>query len=184
MSRITMITGPGDVEEARRGEVDAILDTLGHLGGPFSVLLHSPGLAQKVMEAGAQIRLHSTLEKWQRELAILVVAVGKSSDFEWASHVQLARKAGLDEKVIDAVRDGADLAAAGLGEDETDIVAFVRQLVADNRVDQDLYDRLVARHDERWLVELTATVGQYSYIACVLGAFDVQPGADRERIQR
>lgn len=183
MSRIKMITERTDVEEARRGEIDTILQALGHLGGPFSVLLHSPGLAQKVMEAGAHIRLRSTLEKWQRELAILVVAAGKSSDFEWASHVELARKAGLEEKAIDAVRAGADPAAAGLAEDETDIVAFVRQLVAGNRVGQEVYDRLVARHDERWLVELTATVGQYSYIACVLGAFDVQPGPGRERIR-
>jgi hypothetical protein len=34
-----------------------------------------------------------------------------------------------------------------------------------------------------WLVEPTATVGQYQYIACVLGAFEVQPGPDRERIR-
>ncbi|MCL2585387.1 MAG: carboxymuconolactone decarboxylase family protein [Streptosporangiales bacterium] len=182
MSRIKMITERADVEEARQGEIDTILETLGHLGGPFSVLMHSPGLAQKVMEAGAHVRLRSTLEKWQRELAILVVAAGKASDFEWASHVQLARKAGLGEKAIDAVRNGDDPSGAGLGEDEADIVAYVRQLVAENRVDRPVYDRLVARHDERWLVELTATVGQYSYIACILGAFDVQPPADRERI--
>ena len=183
MARITMITERADVEEARRGEIDTILQTLGHLGGPFSVLLHSPGLAQKVMEAGAHVRLRSTLERWQRELAILVVAAGKNSDFEWASHVALARKAGLAEPVIDAVRNGTALAGAGLSEDETDIVAYVRQLVADNRVDRGVYDRLAARHGERWLVELTATVGQYSYIACVLGAFEVQPGPDAERIR-
>jgi hypothetical protein len=34
----------------------------------------------------------------------------------------------------------------------------------------------------RWLVELTATIGQYQYIAAVLGAFDVQPPTGRERI--
>jgi hypothetical protein len=39
-----------------------------------------------------------------------------------------------------------------------------------------------ASGDERWLVELTATVGQYQYIATILGAFEVQPGPDRERI--
>jgi hypothetical protein len=59
----------------------------------------------------------------------------------------------------------------------------VRQLVADNHVDRPVYDRLIARHGKRWLVELTATVGQYQYIACVLGAFEVQPGPDRERIR-
>lgn len=200
MSRIKLIAERGDVEPERQGEIDTILETLGHLGGPFSVLLHSPGLAQKVMAAGAHVRLESTLERWQRELAILVVAAGKRSDFEWASHVELARKAGVAETLIDAVRNGTDAAAAseddtgvdgtsvggasvgGTGEDEADIVTFVRQLVADNRVDQPVYDRLAARHGERWLVELTATVGQYQYIACVLGAFEVQPDHGKERI--
>jgi 4-carboxymuconolactone decarboxylase len=83
--------------------------------------------------------------------------------------------------VIDAVRHGSDL--SGAGEDEADLVAYVRQLVAVNHVDQPVYDRIVERHGERWLVELTATVGQYQYIACVLGAFEVQPGSDRERIR-
>jgi 4-carboxymuconolactone decarboxylase len=180
MSRIKLITERTDVEEERQGEIDAILETLGHLGGPFAVLMHSPGLAQKVMESGAHVRLQSTLERWQRELAILVVAAGKHSDFEWASHVGLARKAGVAEAVIDAVRHGSDL--ADTGEDERDIVTYVRQLVADNRVGQPVYDRLAGRHGERWLVELTATVGQYQYIACVLGAFEVQPEPGRERI--
>lgn len=186
MSRIKLITGPADVGPERQGEIDAILETLGHLGGPFAVLMHSPGLAQKVMEAGAHVRLHSTLERWQRELAILVVAAGKHSDFEWASHVGLARKEGVTESVIDAVRHGRDLAGStgDADEDTADLVTYVRQLVAGNRVGQPVYDRLVERHGERWLVELTATVGQYQYIACVLGAFEVQPGPDRERILR
>lgn len=182
MSRIKLITQRGDVGEERQAEIDAIEATLGHLGGPFGVLMHSPGLARKVMAAGAHVRLESTLERWQRELAILVVAVGKHSDFEWASHVELARKNGVAERVIDAVRGGGDLSAAGATADEADIVEFVRQLVTDNQVEQPLYDRLVERHGERWLVELTATAGQYQYIACVLGAFDVQPGPGRERI--
>jgi hypothetical protein len=32
--------------------------------------------------------------------------------------------------------------------------------------------------------EAVPTVGQYQYIACVLGAFEVQPGPGRERISR
>jgi len=180
MSRIELITDRTDVGPERQEEVDAILATLGHLSGPFAVLMHCPGLAEKVMAAGAHVRLHSTLERWQRELAILVVAAGRHSDFEWASHVGPAREAGVAETLIDAVRRGGDL--AGAAEDEADLVTYVRQLVAVNHVDRPVYDRLVTRHGERWLVELTATVGQYQYIACVLGAFEVQPGPGRERI--
>lgn len=181
MPRITLITGDGDITPDRQAEVDAIRGTLGHLSGPFSVLLYSPGLAQKVMEAGAHVRLKSTLEAWQRELAILVTATVKHSDYEWASHVEAGRTAGLAETVIEEVRHGRD-APADAGEDVADIVTYVRQLVTDNRVGQAVYGRLEARHGERWLVELTATVGQYQYIATMLGAFEVEPGPGRERI--
>ena len=181
MSRINLITDRSQLAADRQEEADAILEVLHHLGGPFGALLHSPGLALKVCQAGAHVRLESTLEKWQRELAILVVAAGKYSDFEWASHVELARTAGVAEPLIDAVRTGLP-AGPDASEDEADLVSFARQLVTANRVDSAVYDRLASRHGERWLVELAATIGQYQYIACVLGAFDVQPAPGKERI--
>jgi 4-carboxymuconolactone decarboxylase len=180
LPRVELITGDADVSPDRKAEVDAITATLGHLSGPFAVLMYSPGLAQKVMEAGAHIRLRSTLLKWQRELAILVTAKEKGSDFEWASHAGVGRQAGLREEVIEVVRHGREV--AGLEPDEADIVSFARELVSTNAVGQSVFDSLLGRHDVRWLVELTATIGQYQYIAAVLGAFDVQPPAGRERI--
>jgi hypothetical protein len=34
---------------------------------------------------------------------------------------------------------------------------------------------LLQRHDERWLVELAATGGQYQYILAINNTFDLQP---------
>jgi hypothetical protein len=46
-----------------------------------------------------------------------------------------------------------------------------------NKVDQDLFDALKDRHGIRWLVELTATAGQYSYISAINNAFGMEPPA-------
>lgn len=173
MARIQLIETKDDLPADQHDEFDAICEVLHHVRGPFSVLLRSPGLAEKVMRSGAQVRLGSTLTKAERELAILAVAREKDGPYEWAAHVGLARQAGVSEAAISAVRDRADTAA--LDDAERAIVEFVRELLRTNRVSETRFSSLLAAHGERWLVELTATVGQYQYIAAINGVFEVEP---------
>ena len=95
MPRIKMIADKADVPADQHDEYDAIVEVLHGVRGPFSVLMHSPGLAQKVMEAGAQVRLGSTLTQTERELAVIAVAREKDAGYEWAAHVRAGRAAGL-----------------------------------------------------------------------------------------
>ena len=180
MPRIKMISDKADVPADRHDEFDAIVQVLHGVRGPFSVLMQSPGLAQKVMEAGAHVRLKSTLEMTERELAVIAVAREKDAAYEWAAHVKVGRDAGLREEAIEAVRHRADV--SGLEPDERDIINYVRQLLQKNRVEQALFDALVGRHGERWLVELTATIGQYQYISAINNAFDLQPAPDADQL--
>jgi 4-carboxymuconolactone decarboxylase len=178
--RIELITQKSDIPPEQNAEFDAIVAVLNRVSGPFGILMRSPGLAQKVCEAGAQVRLHSTLTPAERELIIIAVSREKDAAYEWASHVATGRRVGLREQAIEAVRNRADV--SGLEPDERDIVTFVRQLLQTNRVQQDLFDALLARHGERWLVELTATVGQYQYISAINNTFDLQPAADADQL--
>jgi 4-carboxymuconolactone decarboxylase len=180
MPRIPTITDKGQLPAERHAEFDAIVAVLHRVGGPFSILMHSPGLAQKVMEAGAHVRLQSTLTLAERELAIISVTREKDAAYEWASHVATGRKAGLREAAIEAVRHRADVSA--LEPDERDIISFVRQLLRNNRVDQSVFDSLRERHGDRWLVELAATVGQYQYISAITNTFELQPAADADQL--
>jgi 4-carboxymuconolactone decarboxylase len=180
VARIDLITDKAALPEDRHAEFDRIVEVLHAVRGPFAVLMHSPGLAQKVMEAGAHVRLNSTLSPVERELVIIAVAREKDAAYEWASHVATGRKAGMREEAIEAIRNSADV--SGLEPDERDIVLFVRQLLQTNRVEQDLFDELVKRHGVRWLVELAATVGQYQYISAINNTFDLQPSADADQL--
>lgn len=175
-----MITEKSQIAEDQYAEYDRIVEILHRVGGPFGVLMYSPGLAQKVCEAGAWVRLHSTLSQPERELTIIAVAREKDAAYEWASHVRTGRTVGLREEAIEAVRNRADV--SGLEPDERDIITFVRQLLRNNRVEQDLFDELVKRHGERWLVELAATVGQYQYISAINTTFDLQPAPDADQL--
>ena len=173
MPRIELITSTDQLTPDRIAEYDAIVDVLGRVGGPFGVLLHSPGLAEKVCRAGAQVRLGSELTMAERELALLSTAREKDGTYEWATHAPIGRRHGVREEAITAIRD--NLSTDDLTEDERDIVEYVRELLRTNRVSQERFDALRERHGVRWLVELTATVGQYQYIAAINNAFEIEP---------
>ncbi|MEX2598482.1 MAG: carboxymuconolactone decarboxylase family protein [Dehalococcoidia bacterium] len=176
MLSIPMITDKSGLPEDRHPEFDNIVEVLHSVRGPFAILMHSPGLAQKVMEAGAHVRLQSTLQMKERELTILAVSREKDAGYEWVAHVDVGRKNGLREEAIEAVRNRKDV--SGLELDERDIITYVRQLLQTNKVEQAVFDSLLERHDVRWLVELTATIGQYQYISAINNAFGVEPKED------
>lgn len=180
MPRIELITKKEQVPADRHAEYDEIVKVLNRVGGPFGVLMYSPGLAEMVCKTGAHVRLKSTLKRTERELAIIAVAREKDAAYEWASHVRAGREAGLREEAIEAVRRRKDV--SGLEPDERDIITYVRQLLQKNKVEQSLFDTLVKRHDVRWLVELTATIGQYQYISAINTAFDLQPAPDADQL--
>lgn len=178
MPRIELITSKDQVSEDRFAEYDAIVEVLGRVGGPFGVLMHSPGLAEKVCKAGAQVRLGSELTMAERELALLSTAREKDASYEWATHAPIARKHGVRDEAITAIREYLD--TAGLTDDERDIIEYVRELLGTNRVSQERFDALRERHGVRWLVELTGTIGQYQYIAAINNAFELDPNPDGE----
>lgn len=180
MPRIPLITSKEQVPANRHGEFDEIVKVLNRVGGPFGVLMYSPGLAEMVCKTGAHVRLKSTLQMKERELAIIAVAREKDAAYEWAAHVRAGREQGLSEETIGAVRHREDV--SGLDPDERDIITYVRQLLQKNKVEQSLFDELVKRHDVRWLVELTATIGQYQYISAINTAFDLQPAPDADQL--
>ncbi len=176
MPRIELITSKEQIPAEQYPEYDEIANVLGRVGGPFGILMYSPGLAEMVCKTGAHIRLQSSLTMVERELVILTLCREKDAAYEWSAHVGTGRKAGMREEAIEAMRNGADV--SNLEPDERDIITYTRQLLRNNKVDQALFDALKERHGIRWLVEITATAGQYSYISCINNAFGMQPPAD------
>ena len=159
---------------------DQIAESRGHVAGPFAALLHAPEMARRVAHLGAYVRFESTaLGPVQRELAILATARAMDCRYEWAAHVPLARKAGVRDEAIAAIRDRR--APAGLTPDEAVIVTYVTQLLQSHRVDETAFAAARERLGIPGLVELTASTGYYAMLACTLNGFTVEPdpGADR-----
>ena len=86
----------------------------------------------------------------------------------------------MREAAIDVIRAKGD--TASLEPDEREIVEYARELARTKRVSPERFDRLLARHGERWLVELTAAAHFYVFLSGVANAFDVPVPDDGDRL--
>lgn len=180
MARIALVERREQLAPEHRAAWDAIGASRGKVAGPFAALLHSPQIAARAAHLGAYIRFESRLDERERELAILTVARTFDCRYEWAAHVREARRVGLREAAIAAVRERR--APAGLSAEEAQIVGYARQLLTDHRVEPAAFATLRDRLGVERLVELTATVGYYAMLACTLNAFEVAPPAEDEQL--
>ncbi|RAY17060.1 carboxymuconolactone decarboxylase family protein [Actinomadura craniellae] len=105
----------------------------------------------------------SSLPVRDRELAILRVAWRRRCAYEWAQHVLIARKAGVTDEEIAAVRAG----------DDTLINRAVDQLEEDSQLPDSTYSELAEIYDETQLMDFVFTVGAYGLLAVAFNTFGV-----------
>lgn len=153
---------------ARQREVAAEISAgpRGEVRGPFLALIHHPELAQRLQQLGEQLRWGAKLPPRLVELAVLVTARRWSCQHEWYMHEKLARKAGLDGALIDAL--GKKEKPAKLSADESAVIAFCNDLHATGRASDAAFDAVVARFGREGALELIALSGYYSLMAMVL----------------
>ncbi|MEA2477947.1 MAG: hypothetical protein QOC87_2146, partial [Actinomycetota bacterium] len=130
--------------------------TLGRHRGLFRGWLRFAG---KLMPGGK-------LQRRESELVILRVAHLCGSEYEFAHHVRLGRRAGLRDMDIENVTrqlvDGAWIPR------EAAILAAVDQLHADRNLDEEAWAALEAHLDEQERIELLMLAGHYEMLATFL----------------
>jgi 4-carboxymuconolactone decarboxylase len=180
MPRISPITGKGDVPPEHHAVVDKVVQVFGGVRGPYSILLHSPKLAEHVLGLVTFNRDQSVVEPRLRSLAILAAVREKEAAYVWAAQVGAARRAGVPEATIDLLRTKGD--PASLPPAERDIIAYTRQLMRTNRVDRAVFDALEKRYGAKWLVELTAAANYFAFLCGMVNAFEVEPPPDGDKL--
>jgi 4-carboxymuconolactone decarboxylase len=180
MPRVTPITGTSDVPVEHHAVVDAVVKVFGNVRGPFSVLLHSPKLAERVLPLVTFFRDESIVEPKLRSVAILTAVREREAAYVWAAQVAAARRNGVGEQVIDLIRAKGD--PGKLPALEREIVTYTRQLMRTNRVDQPVFDALKSRYSVQWLVELTAAANYFALLSGIVNAFEVAAPPDGDKL--
>jgi 4-carboxymuconolactone decarboxylase len=177
---VAPITGKSDVPAEHQAVVDGVVKVFGNVRGPFSMLLHSPKLAERVLPLVTFFRDESIVEPNLRSVAILAAVREREAAYVWAAQVGAARRNGVAEEIIDLIRAKGD--PGKLPAEERDIVTYVRQLMRTNRVDQATFDALQKRRNVQWLVELTAAANYFALLSGVVNAFEVAAPPDGDKL--
>lgn len=171
-----------DLTEAQQAVVAEILSgprggQTTKVGGPFEALLRSPGLASPVQRVGEHVRFESALPRRLTELAVLMTARKWTAQFEWYAHHRMAREAGLDPAVADAIANGQR--PDPIDDDALSVYRFAEQLLETGSVDDRVFVDVVDRFGEQATVDLIGTVGYYCLISFVLNVdrYPVPDGA-------
>ena len=170
-----------EMSEAQRRVADAVLSgPRGGLRGPFPALLRKPKLAECARMLSDCIRYDNVLAPPLRELAIIIVARHWDAHYAWYAHSTIALDEGLGPAIVDAIAQGEE--PDGLGIDEKIVYDFSRGLLNKNDVSDATYDAALARFGEAGVVDLTATIGFYCFVAVTLNMLREEVPEDGKRL--
>ncbi|WP_163852203.1 carboxymuconolactone decarboxylase family protein [Pseudooceanicola aestuarii] len=143
---------------------EEIADLLGDFAGQLNVyrtMAHNPAL----LRAWAPLRQHvvkdSALGPIRSEVVILRTGLRLGSSYEWGQHVSRARKLGMSDARITAIRDMPE------GEDGL-IVRAVDALIDDRQLAPAQEAELAAAIGRTAVIDLIAMVGFYSVLGYLL----------------
>jgi 4-carboxymuconolactone decarboxylase len=148
------------------------------LAGPYSPLLRSPVLGQRMFDLLYYLRWNSSVPLRLNEFAILIIGRQWRSQVEWFAHAPLAIKAGLPAEVV------ADLKAqkrpANMKPDEEVVYDFVTELTTAHQVSDATFSRAKQVLGEQQVVDLTAVAGTYVTVAMLLAMAEEGVPAGKE----
>ena len=177
MARLKSITKKEHVAPEHHDIADGIIKSRGGIKGPFTMLLHCPPLANHVMALGAYVRFEGSLDKRVRVLAAMTVAREFDCMYVWGAQTGQARKLGVPESTITAIRDKH---SRGVPPEDAQIIDFTRALIHKHRVDDATAKALQERFGNFEFVELTGTIGYYSMLTMTANACELEPAEDAE----
>jgi 4-carboxymuconolactone decarboxylase len=180
MPRVTPISEKSQVAAEHQHVADDVLGVFGRIRGPFSVLLNSPKLAEKMLALVKFNRDECIVDGRLRSHAILAAVRERESAYVWSAQVGAAKRAGVDDKTIDLLRAKGDV--SGLPEDERDIVNLTRQLMRTNRVEYPVFNRLCGKYGAQWMTELITIAHYFTVLSGVTNAFEVAVPADGDQL--
>jgi 4-carboxymuconolactone decarboxylase len=157
-----------DFEPALKKRLEELWGTPPNL---YKALANHPQVIGAWNEFARTLRHESRTPRALRELLILRGAQLMRSDYEWAQHLKMARKAGVREAQIAALAawkssaefDAKEKAALGLAE-----------AVTLGRVSDEVYAEAMRHFDHHDYVEISVTAAFYAMVGRMLDAMGVQ----------
>jgi 4-carboxymuconolactone decarboxylase len=168
--RIKLLSPDGMSADQKATYDEAVAGKRGSAPAPMMAWLNSPEMARHATRLGEQLRFNTMFPPKLSEIAILVTARHWTAHYEWWAHKRLALKGGLDERIINDIRDRR---APSFDDPEAKMIYDVaKSLHEGHGLAPGLYDEAIALLGERGVVEIIGLCGYYTMVSMTLNAFE------------
>ena len=137
----------------------------------YRALANHPSIIAAWTEFANTLRNGTRTPRALRELVILRGSQVAGSEYEWAHHLRMARKAGVREAQIAAL---ASWRASPEFDAKEKAALALAEAVTEGRVSDEVYREATRHFDHHDYVELAVIAGFYAMVARVLDAMGVQ----------
>jgi len=137
----------------------------------YRCLANHPALLAAWSDFSTALRHGTRTPRALRELVILRGAQLMRSEYEWAQHLKMARKAGVREAQIAALPSWKSSAEFDAREKAALLLA---EAVTQGRVSDEVYAEAMRHFDHHDYVELSITAAFYAMVGRMLDAMGVQ----------
>jgi len=168
MSRVPL----ADFEPALKKRLEALWGTPPNL---YRALGNHPQLVAAWNEFSKVLRHDTRTPRALRELVILRGGQLMHSEYEWAQHLPMARKAGVREEKINAL---AEWRTSKEFDEREKAALALSEAVTQGRVSDDVYKQAMKHFDHHDYVELSIVAAFYAMVGRMLDAMAVPLDAD------
>ena len=145
----------------------------------FKVLMHHPKLTKRWAVFAGHILSKQTVPVRERELLILRIGWLNQAPYEWAQHVEIAKRAGIAEAELERIKEGP---RAGWTAHEAALLQAADELFEDSVISDSTWAALSAKYSTEQMMDIVFTIGQYNLVSWALNSFgvpldDYLPGA-------
>ena len=136
----------------------------------FRVLMHHPALTKRWTVFAGHVLHKQTLALRDRELLILRIGWLNQSEYEWAQHVEIAKRGGISQTEIEQVKTGP---AGQWGKHEAALLQAADDLFERSVVSDATWAVLGETYTTEQMMDVVFTIGQYNLVSWALNSFGV-----------
>ena len=139
-------------------------------------VVNHPKLADRWITFNFCILRESTLPPRDREILILRIGWLCRSEYEFGQHTLIGKSAGLTDEEIRRITEGPR--AAGWDPFDAILLQAVDELHANAFITDATWNALAKRYNQQQLMDVIATVGEYTFVSMFLNSVGVQLDED------
>ncbi|MGH8518894.1 MAG: carboxymuconolactone decarboxylase family protein [Panacagrimonas sp.] len=137
----------------------------------YKALGNHPALVAAWTEFSKTLRHDTRTPRALRELVILRGAQLMRSEYEWAQHLKMARKAGVSDAQIEALSSWKN---SKLFDAREKAALLLAEAVTQGKVSDEVYAEAMRHFDHHDYVEISAVAAFYAMVGRMLDAMGVQ----------